>query len=569
MALKLGKVEDIIKTLDTQASCNEQLGNYEEAISLAIKLISNHKISPVGYLRMGKLLRLKKDLIEAEKVYKIGLIKSNKKDPLYEILEKQIKTVQNAMIQLSQSSESKIEYGKNQIYGKGHILSLPLNVLNQICSQSNRKTLKSFTLTCNFSHYIVLKGIFTGSFGITSLRALNNSQLYSKLMKEHALLEKFNQSAILSIQSEISTLLFLMFLKKNMVNINKSPRITNLSIGPMKSETVEIFEEVLRRGLKLKRLKLDSFKLTKNKLNLNNLTELVLNNYENNQVNIEASNLEALIVSGRDGLRSFSNCKNLKYLIYPTESDFNSFNSDKIIIASLKYEQSVTMRPRPIQYLSLNGTNTGTSTGNGTGNCNSSYSCIDLTQYSYESIKILHLEGFILNNSSASVYDFELIKSSCWNNLKCLRLTKLFFQNPQKDLTWILSKCPKSSLKSLEIVSLPLSSLVDFNTNENGIWLIDLIFKYFPNLEHLILGDLTLGPSAINLIMKKILNKQLKHLKVFGFIKIQTIGYNFELLYQSFQQNYQMSNLLITDRQYQNYCEEYNLFKNEKIFLTL
>lgn len=558
----MGKVEDMIKTLDTQASCNEQLGNYEEAISLTLKLISNHKISPIGYLRLGKLLRLKKDLVEAEKVYKIGLMKASKKDPLYEILEKQIKTVQSAMIQVSQSteSESKIECGKNQIYGKGHILSLPLNVLNQICSLSNRKILKYFASTCSFVHSIVMKGIFVGSFGTTNLRALINSHLYSKLMKEHALIEKFNQSAILSIQSEASTLLFLIFLKKNMVNMKKTfSRITNLSLGPMKSETAEIFEEVLRRGFKLKRLKLDSFELIRrSKLYLNDLTELVLNNNENNQVNIEASSLEALIVSGKEGLRSFSNCKELKYLIYPNESDFNSFNSDKIIIASLKYEQSITTRPRPIQYLSLNGT--GTEAGV------SAYSCIDLTKYSYESIKVLHLEGFVLNN--CAIYDFELIKSSCWDELKCLRLTKLYFKNPQKDLTWILSKCPKS-LKSLEIVSIPLSSLVDFNTNENGIWLIDFIFNHFPNLEHLILGDLPLGPSTVNFIMKKILNKQLKHLKIFGFIKIQTIGYNFELLYQSIQQTYQMSNLLITERQYQNYCEEYNLFKNGKMFITL
>lgn len=553
MALKLGNTEDIIKTLDTQASCHEQMGNFEEALSIAAKLISNHKMSPVGYLRMGKLLRMKKDLVEAEKVYKIGLIKANKRDPLYEILEKQAITVQTVLSTAQLATESKVEKGEDQIYGKGHLLSLPLNVLNQICSQSTRTTLKSFSSTCNFAYCSVMKGIFTGSFGITSLRALKSSQLYSKLMKEHALLEKFNQSAILSIQSEASTLLFLMYLKKNMGNIKKSPSITNLSLGQMRLETVEIFEEVLTRGLKLKRLKLDSFGSPKH-FYLKNLTELVLSNHEDNQLNIEASNLEALTVSGKDGLRSFSNCKHLKYLIYPSESDFNSFNSDKIILASLKYEQSVTMRPRPIQYLCLNGNNANT------------YSSIDLTQYSYESIKVLHLEGFILNNTLNQ--DQELIKSSCWNNLQCLRLTKLFLQNPQKDLTWILSKCPMS-LKSLEIVSLPLSSLVDFSTSENGIWLVDLIFKYFPNLEHLILGDLTLGPSAVNFLMKKILSKQLKHLKVFGFIKIQTIGYNFELLYQSFQQNYQMSNLLITDRQYQNYCEEYNLFKNGKIFITL
>ena len=554
MALKLGRVEEIIKTLDTQASCHEQLGNHEEALSIAAKLISNHKTSPVGYLRMGKLLRLKKDLIEAERVYKIGLLKANKKDPLYEILEKQSKTVQNALVQTIQPVESKIQDGKNQIYGKEHILSLPINVLNQICSQLNRNTLKTFSSTCNFASLIVLKGLFTGTFGTTSLRALKNSQLYSKLMKEHGLLEKFNQSAIFSVQSEASTLLFLMYLKKNMANLKKSPRITNLSLGPMRSETVEIFSEVLTRGLTLNRLKLDSFRLPKSILHLKNLTELVLNNNENIQVNIEAPALEALIVSGKEELRSFSNCKHLKYLIYPAESDFNSFNSDKIVIASLKYEQSVTMRPRPIKYLCLNGFG------------NSSYSFIDLTQYSYESIKVLHLEGFTLNNSA--VLDYELIKSSCWNNLKCLRLTKIFLQNPRRDLTWILSKCPKS-LKLLEIVSFPLSSLLDFNTNENGIWLIDLIFKSFPELEHLILGDLTLGPTAVNLLMKKLVSKQLRHLKVFGIIKIQTIGYNFELMYQSFQQNYKMSNLLNTERQYQIYCDEYNLFKNSKIFITL
>jgi tetratricopeptide (TPR) repeat protein len=555
MALKLGNTESIIKTLDMQASCHEQMGNFEEALSLVAKLISNYKTSPVGYLRMGKLLRLKKDLIEAEKVYKIGLIKASKKDPLYEILEKQIKTVQSIMaVKSTQSIEFKIEEDKNQIYGKGNVLSLPLHVLNQIFSQTNRTTLKSFASTCNFSHLLVIKGIFTGSFGMTSLRALKNSNLYSKLMKEHGLLEKFNQSAILSIQSESSTLLFLMYLKKNMGTIKKSLRVTNLSLGPMRPETVEIFDEVLNRGLRLKRLKLDYFGFSK-PLCLNYLTELVLNNHESrNQVKIDANLLEALIVSGKEGLRSFSNCKHLKYLIYPSESDFNSFSSDKIILASLKYEQCLTMRPRPIKYLSLNGNNSTTS-----------YSCIDLTQYSYECINVLNLEGFSLINSFNQE---ELIKSSCWSNLKCLRLTKLFSHDPQKDLTWILSKCPKS-LKSLEIVSLPLSNLVDFNISENGIWLIDLIFKYFPNLEHLILGDLTLGPSAVNFLIKKILIKQLKQLKVFGFIKIQTIGFNFEILYQSFQQNYKMSNLLITDRQYQNYCEEYNLFKHGKIFMTL
>ena len=82
----------------------------------------------------------------------------------------------------------------------------------------------------------------------------------------------------------------------------------------------------------------------------------------------------------------FSNCKALKCLIYPNESDFNSFLSENIIIASLKYEQSITMRPRPIKFLSLFG--------------GSSVDCIDLTQYTYESINTLHLDQITLNNSN-------------------------------------------------------------------------------------------------------------------------------------------------------------------------
>ena len=39
--------EEGVKTLDTQASCHEQLGNFDEAISTAMKIVKTYKTSPV------------------------------------------------------------------------------------------------------------------------------------------------------------------------------------------------------------------------------------------------------------------------------------------------------------------------------------------------------------------------------------------------------------------------------------------------------------------------------------------------------------------------------------------
>lgn len=503
---------------------------------------------------MGKLMRLRKDLEEAKKIYKIGLTKAKKTDPLYGVLEKQLNTVRALLNTIKEASKQPtIQDGKNQIYGKGHLLSISTNLLNQICSQLNRSSLKCFALTCNYGFNFTMRGLMTGSFGLTNLKPLKNSQLYSKLMIEFSVLSKFNQFATFSVDAETCTMLFFMFLKKNMADLIMAPRITNISIGPLRTETIELFRECLARGLNISRLKMDlSGSVPQNVILFKNLKELVLvNNTQSAAVNVDAPSLISLTITGSSGIRTFANCKNILQLIYPNESDFNAFNSEKIVLASLRYEQSVTIRPRPIQYLCLNGFSS-----------NTTFGCIDITQYTYESIKVLHLEGLTLNSSG------ELIKSSCWNNLQCLRLTKLMLKSPQNDLGWILSKCPRT-LRVLELVSIPLAGLKDFNTNENGIWLIDLIFNLFPTLEHLILADLLLGPSAANLLMKKLANKQLKRLKVVGFVMIQTLGYNFDQLYQTFTNNYQMSLMLINERQYQSYCEEYNLFKNGRTFLTI
>lgn len=543
--------------MDTQASCLEQLGKIEAALSIAAKLISSHKTSPIGYLRMGKLLRLQKELVEADKFYKIGLAKADKKDKMYEVLDRQYQTVQKLLQSMKSEQTSSIAEAKDQIYGKGHLLSLPLCVLNQICSQLNKSNLKSFVSTCNFTFSNISRELLVGSFGIVDLRLLKNYQLYSKLMREQLILESFNQSSILKINSNSATLLFLMYLKKNMASLKKRIRVANLCIGPMRKESLELLQECVTRGLNIMKLRINTQDYaktnTKEIIEMKNLKELVIDNYANDiKVNIVAANLECLTINGDEGNREFCNCKHLKCLVYPKESNLNSFNSAKIILASLKYDQSITMRPRPIQYLCLNGHGSNTTP----------YSCIDLTQYSYESIKVLHLEGIFLN----SFPETDLIKSSCWNNLECLRMTRIMLQNPQRDLTWILSKCPKE-LKILELVSLPLSGLNDFNSNENGTWLIDLIFKRFVNLEHLILGDLTLGPAANNLLMKFFLQKKLKHLKVFGMIKIQSTGYNYDQLYQTIRLTYPWSVLLVNDRQYIEYSEEFNLFKNGRIFL--
>ena len=585
----------MIKTLDTQVSCLELSGNLQESLQLATKIISNHKTSPIGYLRMGKLLRLRKEFDDAEKFYRIGLIKSDKGDKFYEVLEKQLKAVQKIKRELrdflgnkrGEGGERKKEriketvlivylghdeYTNNPNPNPNNILSLlPLNVLNRICTCTDKSTLKSLVSTCNFGFQILLKEYLIGSFGCsTDLKSLKSSQLYSKLMTEHSVLERFNPSATFKINSESSTLLFLLYLKRNMPRVL---RIKNLSIGPLRNESIELLNECISKGLSITKLEVDSRErgITRsNNCNVNifTLKELVIH-HEVGDANIIASNLESLIIlSGKHHVPfPFYNCKQLKFLIYPSESNFNAFNSENIILASLKYEQSITMRPRPIQFLSLN--------GYGDKNALYSCSCVDLTQYSYESIKVLHLDGISLTQSSsiAEINLYEsilppLIKSSCWNGLECLRLSRIMLNNPQKDLNWILSKCP-NDLKVLEIISLPLSGLTDFDSNSNGIWLIDFIFKRFPLLEHLIFGDLTFGPSTINLLLNLILKKKLKSLKVFGFINIQSIGigYNFEQLNQTFRMTFPWSILLLNDRQYFDYSKEYNLFKSTTGYL--
>ena len=477
---------------------------------------------------------------------------------MYQILEKQLKTVE--MITNSSNSTAANE--------SENLLSTPIEVLNQICEYlnfDNRSTLKNFALTSSSAFKIVMTAVLRGNIGeSTDLRPLKSSQLYSKLFKEYSILEKFNnRSCALKINSESATLLFLMYLKKIMANLKSPVKIKNVSIGPIAttSNVIQLFEECLVRGLNIQRLRIDFSDFNASNFTaMKHLKELVVANYKKiptmDDVNSDLrSSLECLQVIGGEGCKIFSNCKALKYLIYPNESDFNSFMSEKIILASLKYEQSMTMRPRPIKYLSLQGSTI------------ASLDCIDLTQYSYESINVLHLDQMTLCYCNDSQ---EIIKSSCWNGLKCLRLSRIFLKNPRKDLTWILSKCP-NGLEILELVSIPLSSLNDFSTNDNGIWLIDLIFKSFPKLKHLILGDLMLGPSAVNLLIKKILSKQLKRLKVFGFIKIQTtLGFNYDQsLAQTFRSTYPWSYLLTNDRQYQIYSFEFNLFKNGKIFLTI
>lgn len=40
-------VEEAIKTLDTQAACQEQLGNIDQAVILAVDIVKYYKTSPV------------------------------------------------------------------------------------------------------------------------------------------------------------------------------------------------------------------------------------------------------------------------------------------------------------------------------------------------------------------------------------------------------------------------------------------------------------------------------------------------------------------------------------------
>lgn len=512
---------------------------------------------------MGKLLRLRKETIEAQTIYRIGLKKCLKSDPLYEVIEKQLKTVQK-ILGVSEESKNVNENhcGDDPNYRKGALLSLPVDIVHKICGNLNLSSIKVLANTSKQISLIVISGLLTGNIGEgCNLRDLKSTQLYSKLMKDNRVLDRFHGNSFINVTSANSSLLLLAFIKKSMATLKRPVNVANVHFGSLRLESIELLRECLNRGFSPLRLKLNvsnEFSLDlKVPLIFKKLIELSLNVQKDQVGNIEAPNLTTLSIQGPSGIRTFSDCKHLKVLLYPSESDFNSFNSEILAAACLKYDYSVTMRPRPIKYLGL------------TGDLSNSFAQIDLTQYSYESILSLSLDSISLSVSVLESPDNVLIKSSCWESLQCLRLTRLMLKNPQKDLSWILAKCSKSNLRVLEISSMPLSGLNDFSTNENGIWLIELIFRMFPQLEHLILADLTLGPAAINALLKRLIGKQLRNLKIFGFLKIQSIGFNQDLLIQAVQKSYPRSYCLYNEGHYRVYCQEYNLFKFTKTFLTL
>ena len=318
-----------------------------------------------------------------------------------------------------------------------------------------------------------------------------------------------------------------------------------------KFDLKQIFEKC-----KLKEFSIKNFKLLKtNNDNMESVDDFDLN----------FKFLESLTINGEEGgFRIFSNCKNLKHLNYPTEANFNSYLSEKLVCVNLRYDENSNMRPRPIKHLGLNMINS-----------HKRVEFIDLTKYSYESIETLHLENINMientNNNNVINYhcnNYDYIKSSCWNQLTTLRMKKVLFKDIEFNFSLIFKKCPK--LRILELNSIPLAGLKDFSVQENGIWLIELIFESFPNLEHLIFNEISLSPSAISLLIKKLNNKLLK-LKIFGLIgasKTTILCHNLENnLYQTFKTNYPWSYLITTEAKYKIYCEKFNLFYGNNFLL--
>lgn len=514
---------------------------------------------------------------EAEIIYKNGIERSKKKDPLYEILQKQLKAlvVNNPKLQNESNYPSQSQ--------KGHLLSLPESVINEICAHflDKKTALKNFACTCSKSNLIVNRSVFID--GIIDFKRHSSIQSFSQSMKEFNVLTNFNQFSTFSVLSEISTEMFLLFLKKNLSNMISCPKIYNLELGSFKGseKTHSLFRQCLQQGLGkfLKCLKLDfNFQ---NKFDLKQifdkckLQEFSIKNFKLLKTNnddleliddfdLEFKFLESLTINGEEGgFKIFSNCKNLKHLNYPTESNFNSYLSEKLVCINLRYDENLNMRPRPIKHLGLNMMNS-----------HKRVEFIDLTKYSYESIETLHLENInIIDNINNNIINdhnnnYDYIKSSCWNQLITLRMKKVLFKDIELNFSLIFKKCPK--LRILELNSIPLAGLKDFSVQENGIWLIEIIFELFPNLEHLIFIEISLSPSAISLLIKKLNNKVLK-LKIFGLIgasKTTIVCNNLENnLYQTFKTNYPWSYLITTEAQYKIYCEKFNLFYGNNFLL--
>lgn len=516
---------------------------------------------------------------EAEIIYKDGIKRSKKKDPLYEILQKQLNTLilNNSKLQ-NESNYSSNPQSQAQGFQKGHFLSLSESVIKEICAQfaDNKTALRNFACTSRKSNLIANRSVFID--GIIDLKRHSSIQNFSQSMKEFDVLANFNQFSTFSVGSETSTEFFLLFSKKNLSNMISCPKIYNLELGSFRgSERIHsLFRQCLQQGLGkfVKCLKLDFnfenffdlkqiFEKCKLKeFSIKNFRLFKNNNDDKESIdNLDFKLLESLIIDGdAGGCQIFSNCKSLKYLNYPTESDFNSYLSEKLVCVNLRYEENLNMRPRPIKHLGLNS--------------HKRVEFIDLTKYSYESIETLHLENINItdnnnNNVNNDQYNsYGYIKSSCWNQLITLRLKKVLFKDIKLNFNLIFRKSPK--LRILELNSIPLAGLKDFNIQENGIWLIELIFESFPNLEQLIFIEISLSPSAISLLIKKLNNKVLK-LKIFGLIgasKSTLLRNNLENnLYQTFKTNYPWSYLITNETQYKIYCEKFNLFYGNNFLL--
>jgi uncharacterized membrane protein len=550
--------EDMIKTLDTLVSCQENLGNFDEAFRLTSELISSFKTSPVGYLRMGKLLRLKKNSTEAAEFYRIGIRKASKRDSLYGILEKQLKQVENLITKNPTVSLSHSPNSNSEICSI--LFSIPSPVVTKIFKYLSGNTLKNMACTCSAAFKLVNNSILTGVLGRTNLINLKNSQLYSKLLREHCLLERFSHFAILSVSSDYSTLLFLMFLRKLSKNSSYSSRIRNLEIGPLNLETYKIFNDI-GLGKNLNSLKIDvsglSVKLQSDLfISLDELKELHLINYSgfsnHDGTTRILQNLEKLCALNSDeGLNLFYNCSRLKVLIYPNESNIDNFISDKLMCVSIKYKycngHEDATSSKPIKYLSLNGKE-----------C-AFVSKIHLSKYSCKPIEILYLDFFKLSSGINIV-------NAHWNRLTVLRLNGVIFQDPKMDLMFILKKC--RNLRSLELISVPLSNLNDFSSSDNGAWLIESFFSesFSSKLEHLILADLNFGQSALHLLFKNFSSKldSLLYLKIFAFINIQSnaVGYTtlIDKVFEIVKFKYPWIYLITNNAQYENYNEKFNPF---------
>lgn len=528
-------------------------------------------------MRIGKLFRLRRKVEDAEKVYKIGLKKCKRTAQHYEVIRKQLEAVQKI---LAGTKTDKTE----QDYRRGHLLSLPIGILAKIVLSLDTNTLRSFALSRSYVSDLIFDILYSGKFGnVIEMRNFKTGKEFNGVIDKFDMFKKISVNSTICVEDEQSTNLFLShILKQQQQQQNCISKISNLKIGPLdsSSSTGQLFLSCLRVvGKSLHCLKilmkandLNEEEFIQKVLDLCHLREFYMkysrrtnnNNNKNNNNNRSvptqtfksSKSLESVLIEGPSGNCMFRHCLNLKFLFYPLETDFNVFLSEKIICAQIKYEFSQNTRPRPIKYLALNRFQE-----------SNSIPYVDLNQYSYLPIEVLQLESITFNTLMTAI---PVLKSSNLTKLHTLRLRKILFNNPQHDISLLLTSCPNLRVLEVSGVSLIGGLNYDFNANELGKWLIDAIFTKLPKLEHLLLIDLPFGPMALNHLMKLFQHRTLqKSLKIIALIGIQISGYNFENLFKTFRKNYLWANVLTREEQFERYCEEYNIFCRKKEFLLI